>query len=49
MVIAYVGPIDAAWLVVGIIIVLVLNARTPKTLAERNRLFAQDAVKAETT
>jgi len=34
-----VGPIDAAWLVVGIIIVVVLSIRDPEALKRGNKLF----------
>jgi amino acid transporter len=36
-----VGPINAAWLVLGIIIVAVLNLRAPQVLKQGNRLFAE--------
>ena len=36
------GPIDAAWLVLGIIIVVFLNARAPQVLHQGTRLFAEE-------
>jgi len=33
------GPIVAVWFVLGLIIVIYLNRRAPKTLAESNRIF----------
>src|SRR5260370_3463239 len=42
-----VGPIDAAWLVLGIIVVVFLNVRAPQVLHQGTSLFAEepDAVK----
>ena len=37
-----VGPIDAAWLVLGIIIVVFLSARAPQVLHQGTRLFAEE-------
>ena len=37
-----VGPIDAAWLVLGIIIVVFLSMRAPQVLYEGTRLFAEE-------
>jgi amino acid transporter len=34
-----VGPIDAAWLILGIIVALILTRRSPETLAQGNKLF----------
>jgi amino acid transporter len=34
-----VGPIDAVWLVLGIIIVAVLNTRAPEVLKQGDKLF----------
>lgn len=41
-----VGPIDAAWLVLGIIIVVLLNARAPQVLAQGNTLFSEEKEQA---
>jgi hypothetical protein len=35
-----VGPIDAIWLVLGIIIVVLLSKRAPQVLEQGNRLFS---------
>jgi amino acid transporter len=43
-----VGPIDAAWLVLGIIIVVILSVRAPHALHEGARLFAEEPEKAAT-
>ena len=37
-----VGPIDAAWLVLGIIVVVFLNVRAPQVLHQGTRLFAEE-------
>ncbi|HEX9131567.1 MAG TPA: APC family permease [Ktedonobacteraceae bacterium] len=37
-----VGPIDAAWLVLGIIIVVFLSVRAPQVLHQGTRLFAEE-------
>jgi amino acid transporter len=37
-----VGPIDAAWLVLGIIIVVFLSLRAPQVLHQGTRLFAEE-------
>jgi len=37
-----VGPIDAAWLVLGIIVVVFLSMRAPQTLHQGTRLFAEE-------
>jgi amino acid transporter len=37
-----VGPIDAAWLVLGIILVVFLNVRAPQVLHQGTRLFAEE-------
>lgn len=37
-----VGPINAAWLVLGIIIVILLSARAPRMLAQGNTLFGDE-------
>ncbi len=37
-----VGPIDAAWLVLGIIIVVLLSVRAPQVLHQGNKLFAEE-------
>ncbi len=34
-----VGPIDAAWLVLGIVIVVILRVRAPRVLEQGNQLF----------
>jgi len=37
-----VGPINAAWLVLGIIVVVFLSMRAPQALHEGNKLFAEE-------
>jgi len=37
-----VGPIDAAWLVLGIIVVVFLNVRAPQILHQGTKLFAEE-------
>jgi len=37
-----VGPIDAAWLVLGIIVVVFLSVRSPRVLHQGTRLFAEE-------
>jgi amino acid transporter len=37
-----VGPINAAWLILGIIIVVLLGARAPHVLTQGNKLFATE-------
>jgi amino acid transporter len=37
-----VGPIDAVWLVLGIIIVVVLSNRAPQVLTQGNQLFGAE-------
>lgn len=41
-----VGPIDAAWLVLGIIIIVLLSTRAPQVLAQGNRLFTAEEERA---
>ena len=43
-----VGPIDAAWLVLGIIVVVFLSIRAPHALHEGTRLFAEEPEKVAT-
>ncbi len=43
-----VGPIDAAWLVLGIIVVVFLNVRAPQVLHQGARLFAEEPEAKET-
>lgn len=38
-----VGPIDAAWLVLGIIVVVFLNVCAPQVLRQGPRLFAEES------
>lgn len=42
-----VGPIDATWIVLGIIIVATLSWRTPQVLQQGDTLFAADSVEKE--
>ena len=42
-----VGPIDAAWIILGIIIVAILNWRTPQVLQQGDTLFAADSAEKE--
>ncbi len=42
-----VGPLDAAWLVLGIIIVALLSWRTPQILQQGDTLFVADSTEKE--
>lgn len=39
------GLINAAWLVLEIIVVMVLDRRTPQVLTQSNRLFGEEQEK----
>ena len=43
-----VGPIDAAWLILGIIVVILLSLRSPQVLRQGTMLFAEEPEEKET-